>query len=212
MSKSKKKYYVVWDGRETGVFDSWESCNEQVAGYPGAVYKSFVSEELAYEAYYQDSKDHVGNSKKKPQLTADQIKKYGEPIQESISVDGASSSRGGMSEYRGVFTHNAEEIFRAGPFPDGTNNLMEFLALVHALSYCKQKRILLPIYSDSRTAILWVRNKEIKTKQARTDKNVKLFDLIDRALNWLNKNNYSNQIYKWETKAWGEIPADFNRK
>lgn len=209
---AKKKYYVVWDGRETGVFDSWESCKEQVAGYPSAVYKSFGSEDEANEAYYQDSKDHVGNNKKKPQLTAEQKRKYGAPIQESISVDGASSSRGGVSEYRGVFTHNGKEIFRMGPYPEGTNNLMEFLAIVHALSYCKQRSLPLPIYSDSRTAILWVAKKEIKTKQPRTDKNEKLFNLIDRALNWLRANDYPNKILKWETKAWGEIPADFNRK
>ncbi len=209
---AKKKYYVVWDGRETGVFDSWQSCKKQVDAYPGAVYKSFGSEQEANEAYYEDSKQHVGNNKKRPQLTAEQKKKYGEPIQESISVDGASSSRGGMSEYRGVITSTGQEIFRMGPYPEGTNNLMEFLALVHALSYCKKNGILLPIYSDSRTAILWVRNKAIKTKQPRTDKNVKLFDLIDRALKWLNENDYPNKILKWETKAWGEIPADFNRK
>lgn len=209
---AKKKYYVVWDGRETGVYNSWESCKKQVLGYPGAVYKSFDSEELANEAFYDDSKEHVGKNKKKPQLTEQQKKKYGEPILESISVDGASSSRGGMSEYRGVFTHNAKEIFRQGPFPEGTNNLMEFLALVHALGYCKQKGILLPIYSDSRTAILWVQKKEIKTKQPRTKNNEQLFALIDRALKWLKENDYSNKILKWETKVWGEIPADFNRK
>ena len=209
---AKKKYYVVWDGRETGVYNSWESCKEQVSGYPGAVYKSFDSEELANEAFYEDSKNHVGNKKIKPQLTAEQIKKYGEPILESISVDGASSSRGGMSEYRGVFTHNAKEIFRKGPFPDGTNNLMEFLALVHALSLCKREGVTLPIYSDSRTAISWVRKKEIKTTKKRTKKNEELFDLIDRALMWLKDNNYQNKILKWETKVWGEIPADFNRK
>ena len=117
-----------------------------------------------------------------------------------------------MSEYRGVFTHSAKEIFRQGPFPEGTNNLMEFLALVHALGYCKQKGILLPIYSDSRTAILWVQKKEIKTKQPRTKNNEQLFALIDRALKWLKENDYSNKILKWETKVWGEIPADFNRK
>jgi ribonuclease HI len=117
-----------------------------------------------------------------------------------------------MSEYRGVLTHNAEEIFRMGPYPEGTNNLMEFLAIVHALSYCKQRSLPLPIYSDSRTAILWVAKKEIKTKQARTEKNEQLFNLIDRALNWLRVNDYPNKILKWETKAWGEIPADFNRK
>ena len=209
---AKKKYYVVWDGRETGVYNSWESCKKQVLGYPGAVYKSFDSEELANEAFYDDSKEHVGKNKKKPQLTEQQKKKYGEPILESISVDGASSSRGGMSEYRGVFTHNAKEIFRQGPFPEGTNNLMEFLALVHALSLCKRDGVTLPIYSDSRTAILWVRKKEIKTTKKRTKNNEELFDLIDRALIWLKENDYQNKILKWETKVWGEIPADFNRK
>ncbi|NLA63398.1 MAG: ribonuclease H [Bacteroidales bacterium] len=209
---AKKKYYVVWDGRETGVYNSWESCKEQVSGYPGAVYKSFASEELANEAFYEDSKNHVGNKKIKPQLTAEQKKKYGEPILESISVDGASSSRGGMSEYRGVFTHNAKEIFRKGPFPDGTNNLMEFLALVHALSLCKRDGVSLPIYSDSRTAISWVRKKEIKTTKQRTKKNEELFVLVDRALMWLKENDCQNKILKWETKVWGEIPADFNRK
>lgn len=208
----KKKFYVVWEGRETGVYSSWELCKEQVSGYPGAVYKAFDSEEQANEAFYDDSKEHIGNNKKKPQLTEEQKKKYGEPILESISVDGASSSRGGMSEYRGVYTYNAKEIFRQGPFPEGTNNLMEFLALVHALGYCKQKNILLPIYTDSRTAISWVRNKKVKTRQPRTEKNKQLFDLIDRALVWLKENEYSNQILKWETKVWGEIPADFNRK
>lgn len=209
---AKKKYYVVWDGRETGVYNSWESCKKQVLGYPGAVYKSFDSEELANEAFYDDSKEHVGKNKKKPQLTEQQKKKYGEPILESISVDGASSSRGGMSEYRGVFTNNGKEIFRRGPFPDGTNNLMEFLALVHALSLCKRDGVTLPIYSDSRTAILWVRKKEFKTTKKRTKNNEELFDLIDRALIWLKENDYQNKILKWETKVWGEIPADFNRK
>lgn len=203
---------MVWDGRETGVYNSWESCKEQVSGYPGAVYKSFASEELANEAFYEDSKNHVGNKKIKPQLTAEQKKKYGEPILESISVDGASSSRGGMSEYRGVFTHNAKEIFRKGPFLDGTNNLMEFLALVHALSLCKRDGVSLPIYSDSRTAISWVRKKEIKTTKQRTKKNEELFVLVDRALMWLKENDCQNKILKWETKVWGEIPADFNRK
>lgn len=209
---SKQKYYVVWHGKETGVFDSWESCKEQVAGFPGAKYKSFATKDEAEEAYTMQSSDFVGKVKKKPELTEEQKKIYGEPIQKSISVDGACNSRTGRAEYRGVFTHNAQEIFRMGPFDDGTNNIMEFLAIVHALAYCKRDGLLLSIYSDSRTAILWVHKKEVKTKQLRTGKNKQLFELIDRALIWLNENEYSNKILKWETKVWGEIPADFNRK
>lgn len=209
---SKKKYYVVWHGRQTGVFNSWQKCNEQVAGFQGAKYKSFPSKELAQQAYTQSSSDFIGKEKKKPEITLEQKQLYGLPIQESIAVDGACNSRTGVAEYRGVYTHNAKEIFRMGPFDDGTNNLMEFLAIVHALSYCKKENILLPIYSDSRNAILWINKKVVRTKQERTSRNQPLFALIDRALKWINENDWSNPILKWETKAWGEIPADFNRK
>lgn len=210
---SKQKYYVVWHGKETGVFSSWNACKEQVMGFAGAKYKSFETKQQAEEAYKQLSSDHVGKSKKKIELTKEQKRKYGEPIKDSISVDGACNSKTGRAEYRGVYTHNAQEIFKMGPFDDGTNNIMEFLAIVHALSYCKRESILLPIYSDSRNAISWINKKEVRTKQPRTNNNKPIFDLIERALKWLNENdNYPNKVLKWETKIWGEIPADFNRK
>ena len=209
---SKQKYYVVWHGRETGVFDSWGSCRKQVDGFQGAKYKSFESKLLAEQAYTQSSSEFIGKEKKKPALTDEQKKKYGVPIQQSLAVDGACNARTGVAEYRGVFTHSAEEIFRMGPFDDGTNNIMEFLAIVHGLGYCKERGLTLPIYSDSRTAIAWIRKREVKTLQPRTDKNKQLFNLIDRALKWLNTNDYPNEIRKWETKVWGEIPADFGRK
>ena len=209
---SKKKYYVVWHGKKTGVFDSWNLCREQVVGFPGARYKSFITKEEAEDAYTKQSSDFVGKGKKKPELNEEQKRIYGEPIQKSISVDGACNSRTGRAEYRGVFTHNAQEIFRMGPFDDGTNNIMEFLAIVHALAYCKQEGLSLPIYSDSRNALLWIRKKEVRTKQERTAKNESLFNLIERGVKWLKENDYPNKLLKWETKAWGEIPADFNRK
>ncbi|HTN68766.1 MAG TPA: ribonuclease H family protein [Dysgonamonadaceae bacterium] len=209
---SKQKYYVVWHGKETGVFDSWDACKEQVVGFPGAKYKSFSSKHEAEKAYAQQSTDFIGKEKKKRELTKEEEGKYGYPIQESISVDGACNSKTGVGEYRGVYTHNAKEIFRVGPFDDGTNNIMEFLAIVHALGYCKLKGLSLPIYSDSRNAILWVNKKEVRTKQERTSKNVHLFDLIERAVKWIHENDYPNELLKWETKVWGEIPADFNRK
>ena len=42
--------------------------------------------------------------------------------------------------------------------------------------------------------------------------NQPLFELIERAEKWLRTHKFSTQIVKWETKAWGEIPADFGRK
>lgn len=209
---AKKKYYVVWVGRQTGIFETWEDCNEQIFGYPKAVYKSFKTKELAEQAFNSSSKEFIGKDIFETELTEEQLKKIGDPIKDSISVDGAWNTSTGIVEYQGVHTETGKVLFKAGPFEDGTNNIVEFLAIVHALAYCKQKNIKLPIYSDSRNAIGWVRDKEARTNHEKSDKNVKLFELIDRAIKWLNENTYENEILKWETKAWGENPADFGRK
>lgn len=213
MAKSKKKYYVVWEGHETGVFDNWPDCQAQVKGYYGARYKSFKSKELAQEAYYGNSSDYIGKDvKNDTSLTPEQLAKIGQPIWESLAVDAACSGNPGILEYQGVDTKSGIRFFHQGPFPQGTVNLGEFLALVHGLAYLKQKGSTIPIYSDSRTAMAWVRDKRVKTSLKPNNTNRQLFALVERGLNWLKNNTYSNKILKWETAAWGEIPADFGRK
>lgn len=208
----KKKWYVVWEGRKPGIYSSWADCEAQVKGLGGAKYKSFASKESAENAYRDHHSEHYGKKKVEPLLTKEQLAKVGKPIMISIAVDGAGNNQKGTVEYRGVFTETETEVFRAGPFQDGTNNLVEFLALVHALAWCKKNKIEYPIYSDSRTAISWVRRKECRSKKARSNKNKEIYGLVDRAVDWLKSNSYSNKILKWETKAWGEIPADYGRK
>lgn len=210
--KVKKRYYVVWVGRETGIFETWEDCNKQVSGFPKAVYKSFKTRQLAEEAFTSPSKEFIGRTVVENILTEEQLVKIGEPIRDSISVDGAWNTSTGIVEYQGVHTESRKLLFRVGPFEDGTNNIVEFLAIVHALAYCKEKGLALPIYSDSRNAIAWVQDKQARTNHTRSDKNAKLFELIKRAIVWLKNNSYDNEILKWETKAWGENPADFGRK
>lgn len=136
----------------------------------------------------------------------------GEPLLDSMSVDAAWNTMTGVVEYRGVCTRTGKEFFLQGPFEDGTINIGEFLAIVHALAYCQKNKLTLPIYSDSRNAIGWVKDKEARTSHQASEKNKKLFEMIDRALKWLNQNEFSNQLLKWETRAWGENPADFGRK
>ena len=115
-------------------------------------------------------------------------------------------------EYRGVVTKSKKQLFIQGPFEEGTNNIGEFLAIVHGLAYLKKKKSDVIIYTDSKTAISWVKKKKCNTKLERTEKNKSLFELVDRAVTWLKANSYQTTIVKWETKAWGEIPADFGRK
>lgn len=205
---AKKKYYTIWRGRKTGVFNSWEECQPLVDGFDGAKYKSFPSREEALEALEWSHQDHIGQSRttKISTLKSHQI------IVPSISVDGAWNTVTGDCEYQWVDTETGKRLFHSTVFRDGTNNIVEFLALVHALAYCHEKGLSLPIYSDSRTALAWVRKKHANTKQPKSDKNKVLFDLMDRAIVWLNSHQYNNLLLKWETNHWGEIPADFGRK
>ena len=212
MSK-KKKFYTVWKGHNTGVFESWGDCKSQIKDFPGAQYKSFSTFDAAKIAYKSNYKDYIGKTKTfKSDLSTEELKKIGQPNHNSIAVDAASSGNPGKMEYRGVDTKSKKQLFIQGPFEEGTNNIGEFLAIVHGLAFLKQRNSDRIIYTDSRTAISWVKKKICNTKLERTDKNKPLFELVDRAVKWLNTNNFNTTIVKWETKAWGEIPADFGRK
>jgi ribonuclease HI len=115
-------------------------------------------------------------------------------------------------EYQGVDTQTGKLLFRQGPFKKGTNNIGEFLAIIHGLAYLKQRKSNRIIYTDSRTAMSWVRKKNCNTKLVESPDNKQLFELVRRAVDWLKTNSYTTPVVKWETRAWGEIPADFGRK
>ncbi|GAB5400882.1 MAG: ribonuclease H family protein [Aureisphaera sp.] len=208
----KQKFYVVWFGNPAGIFGSWEECKRSIKGVKGAQYKSFETFAEAKEAYNKEYADYKGKNTKKKTLTPEELAKIGEPNLYSISVDAASSGNPGKMEYRGVDTQTHQQLFHQGPFLQGTNNVGEFLALVHGLAYLKQIKSDRLIYSDSRIAMGWVKRKKCNTKLKATRKNERIFELIARAETWLKQNSYETKIVKWETKAWGEIPADFGRK
>ena len=206
-----KKWYVVWAGHTPGVYDNWDECRAQTEGFNRARYKSFTSESDARRAY-EDGANEFYRKAYAGTEGSDGTTAKG-PIWDSLSVDAACSGNPGPMEYRGVLTASKAEVFRVGPLEGGTNNIGEFLAIVHALALLeKMKRPHFPIYTDSMTAISWVRKKKCKTLLARTDKNAPVFDLIERAEQWLATHPITNPIYKWNTIEWLEIPADFGRK
>lgn len=195
---SKQKFYVVWKGRTPGVYNTWAECDAQVSGFANAKYKSYPTKEEADKAFADGKEKKIVSIESK--------------ILKSISVDGACSVTTKVMEYQAVFTDTGDKVFHQGPFKDGTNNIGEFLALVHALAHCKKQGINLPIYSDSKTAMAWVRDKKINSNIVETENNKELIGMINRAIKWLNENTYTNQVLKWETESWGENPADFGRK
>ena len=210
---SKKKFYVVWNGRKKGIYTSWNVCKKQIDGFESALYKSFADLDAAEIAFSKNYEDYKGQKTKNPTLPSAEKATYGSPNLESISVDAACSGNPGKMEYRGVLTHNKQEIFIKGPYKKGTNNIGEFLALVHGIALLKSKnKEDIPIYSDSKIAMSWVKKKQCKTNLHFDASNKDLLELIKRAESWLKNNSFKNPILKWETKAWGEIPADFGRK
>ena len=128
------------------------------------------------------------------------------------AVDAACSGNPGPMEYKAVDLQTGYQVFHFGPI-HGTNNIGEYLAIVHALALAWQKGLYTKtIYSDSYNAILWVQNGKCKTKLERSPQTDYIFQLITRAEYWLQTHKWRNPLIKWETQQWGEIPADFGRK
>ncbi len=210
---ASKKYYVIWLGHKTGIVDNWEECLQRTKGYKGARYKSYKTLEEAQKAFETPWSEIIniqgnkGGVKKKKNT----VNPNYSPIQNSLAVDAACAGNPGPMEYRAVYVSTKSEWFHA-EFQLGTNNIGEFLAIVHGLAELKRRNLNIPIYTDSTIAMGWVKKKKCVTKLPREQNTEPLFRLIDRAEEWLKKNTYDQLVLKWDTKSWGEIPADFGRK
>lgn len=215
----KNKFYTVWAGRQIGVFSSWDECRLQVEGFPGAKFKGFPTRESAEAAF--NNGPSVNNGPSASAETSSETTQLSwktlpdgtpKPEPNAIAVDAACSGNPGKMEYRGVYVETGEEIFKSPLFEQGTNNIGEFLAIVHCLAWQQKNRCNIPIYSDSVNGQKWVKDGTCKTKLAQNKKNEYLFEVIGRAEKWLKENSFRVPIMKWRTEIWGEIPADFGRK
>lgn len=211
-----KKYYVVWAGHDTGVYDSWDDCKLMVEGFPGARYKGYSSREEAVEAYRRGADDAGAEILRaiaaRPVISVN-YEAFPEIDSKGIAVDAGCRRNPGPVEYRGVDLTTGAELFHVGPLEEGTNNLGEFLALVHALAMLeKEGRSGVTVYSDSKTALAWLREHRVKTTLTPTPGNERIRSMVERAENWLANNTPHNHVRKWHTEEWGEIPADFGRK
>ena len=217
------KYYVVWVGATPGVYASWPACQAQVNGIVDAKYKSFPTREEAEKAYKEGWKKHWGQGKKpsagasagfkaSSAKTSSSAASKQEIDYDSISVDVGTNGNPGPVEYKGVDTRTGEVLFAVGPISKGTNNLGEFLVIVHGLAYLKKLGSTKTVYSDSVNALKWVKQKQVSTTLPRDASTAEIWDLVDRAERWLKTNSYANKVLKWQTKEWGEIKADYGRK
>ena len=221
----KQKYYVVWQGKLPGIYTSWDECKKQVQGVQGAQYKGFDSlaeaeqaSRLPYNSVVVQNTRNTPSTQNTPALVIDDngmtaVREGVEnpPVLDALAVDAACSGNPGVMEYQGIYIPTRTRVFHYIA-PKGTNNIGEFLAIVHGLSYLKKHHLNQIIYSDSVNAISWVRQKQCKSKLPEDPSTAELWDYIHRAENWLRTNSYTTEIRKWDTDHWGEIPADFGRK
>ena len=220
MAKAKANFYVVWQGRETGVFESWAACEQQVKGV-AAKYKGFATRAEAEKALAEGADKYItprsATKKQEPtslslkDLSPSEMQQHG-VILPALAVDAACSGNPGKMEFRGVIADTGTEVFHRGPYVGGTNNIGEFLAIVLGLAYLKKHNLPWVLYSDSKTAIAWIRQKKCKTQLEWNANNQDLFLAVRAAEKWLADNTWTTTIHKWETEKWGEIPADFGRK
>lgn len=220
------KYYVVWKGRVPGVYNNWDDAWEQVDGFPDARFKSFSSSAEAAKAYRNGISQEemplgqllMGGqdplSKQADTLLSlhDTLERFPEIDGDAWAVDASCLGNPGVMEYQCIDLKTGKRVFHFGPIDNATNNIGEFLAIVHALALMKKNGDWHNIYSDSRTALSWVRNKRVRTTLVGDKANPKVTQLLARALAWLLQSSYPVQIMKWQTERWGEVPADFGRK
>lgn len=229
---TKSKYYVVWAGRKPGIYHTWADCKAQVEGAPGAAYKSFDSLPAAEQALAAGADHYIAPPAERARRAAQTRHRCAAgdlppnppdyrhdtvlplPLEveaDALSVDAACSGNPGRMEYRGIYLKTGQEVFHYGPIY-ATNNIGEFLAIVHALALMHKQGLQKPIYSDSRNALLWVKAGHCRTTLARTQRTAAVFALVARAEEWLRTHGVTAPLRKWDTSRWGECPADFGRK
>lgn len=203
------------------MYDDWGDAREQIDNFEGARYKGYASSAEATEAYRRSlSADDADLGKFLAAVGSRPLPAPGKPDYmtnpevdlDAWAVDASCLGNPGRMEYQGVELMTGRILFRVGPFDDATNNIGEFLAIVHAMALMHKQGKFHNIYSDSVSGMAWVRNRKIKTQLKQTPRNGKVFELLARALTWLNTYRYPGKVMKWQTDRWGEIPADFGRK
>lgn len=217
-----KKFYVIFNGPDAGVYDNWDDVAPRVS-FPGARYKGFTSSAEAAKAFREQGEDSSSPAELGRFLSragSHSLPKPGEPDYmsnpevdlDAWAVDASCLGNPGKMEYRGVELMTGRVLFTVGPFLDATNNIGEFLAIVHAMALMEKEGKFHNIYSDSVSGMAWARTRKIKTQLKPTERNQRVFELMARAVTWLNTHSFPAKVLKWQTDRWGEIPADFGRK
>jgi len=164
-----KKFYVVWQGRETGIFTDWNTCKKHIDKFAGARYKSFPTLAEAEAAFGNNSRavkstDASAGSPVKKRAAVQTVKTYGSDEIAAMNIDTKIFTDGGCEPNPGK-AGSGVAVYRDGVVaelwyglfnPKGTNNTAELNALHQALIMAKNeigKGKSVAIFCDSKYAI-----------------------------------------------------------
>ena len=124
-----------------------------------------------------------------------------------ICCDAAHSTKNGITEYRAHVLETGEQILYKN-LGNQTVNIGEFLAIIDCIKYIIENDYQYPvIYSDSLTAITWVKNKKTGSKRKNPD-----LQKAEVFLKVMAEDINKIEILHWDNKCWGEIISDFGNK
>lgn len=188
------RFYVVWVGREPGIYSTWPECESQVKGFPRAKYRGY-DDELTARAAFEAGHD-VG---------PDLLGREGELFPRAIAVQAEVSAT--ELGYVGVGTDTGNALFRVNTRERAPADVAEFLGVCHALALNAREGVRVPVYCSSDLALRWVRNKRCGMDLAALANARRVRELVERAEHWLSAHELNNPVLKWDHYARGAIPG-----
>ena len=162
-----QKFYVVWAGRQTGIFTDWTTTRRAVDKFTGARFKSFATRAEAEQAFRRGGGDNpektAGNPKNAIHAGARRAMHTAHQFDISIYCDGACEPNPGNAG-SGIVVYRGGELAQLwfGLYnPMGTNNTAELNALYHALRMAEaeiERGNSVEICSDSAYSINCIRS------------------------------------------------------
>jgi ribonuclease HI len=153
-----QKFYVVWVGKQPGIYTTWSEAEQQVKGFPKAKFKSFASKPLAQEAYAQGITSSTSKRTTSKKLAKKTESSHVLTADVDIFCDGACDPNPGKAG-TGIAIYKQQKVDQLwyGLYnPKGTNNTAELLGLYHSLMIAKdelKKDQSITIHCDSKYSI-----------------------------------------------------------
>jgi ribonuclease HI len=200
----QNSFYVVLNGRKTGIFNDWESCREQVHKFKNAIYQKALTFEEARVIF-----DARGCTRPQGTKSYSNGKPSVKKLEQVCKSRAVLLAKGSCAGNPGEITANVIDLRKSQEyqkkFGNGTSNLAESIAIYRALRIRSMNGVGYPIYSDSSVAINRIKGRKINGQNDFTY-SPHLVEYIQEANEWLKNSDLSNVFHASEYGPDGMLP------